>query len=515
MRRFNGLSGAVTTSEAIIALRIVSATLSVATVYGMWRIYLLLVKRAEQRFWHVFLFIFSPSLIQFAHFGTTESALMTLYTTLAYVSLRAVSQHTFSRRRFLLFSGALLGAACAVKVSSASFVLPVGLVYLHLLKKNDAGRNKLSLQSIIKHISYRVWELGVGVVAAVLVFALQSPHYLISYGAAASTILYESDVALGQIAVFYTRAFSYSLPILYPMVAIFPVALGLPLYIGGIALLLYAVVKRIRLPASRVVLGLFIVLYFLTSSIIFTKWTRFIAPIYPLIIVYVAVAYASIMARVKQQFVRVILYLFFFGMLIPGISYLRIYESPDVRFVASEWMAAHIPSGSVLLSETANVIDLPIFSRTYSNDVPNYTNISFNFYDLDQNPALTKQLAADMERADYIIVPSRRIFANHWCPKNRIDSPPSWWPVEVALGYESSRCTNLVKQYPQLNAYYDGLFSGRAGFTQVAQFSSYPRLELFGHTFFTLVDEQYDETWSVFDHPVIRIYKKSPPVALN
>jgi hypothetical protein len=161
------------------------------------------------------------------------------------------------------------------------------------------------------------------------------------------------------------------------------------------------------------------------------------------------------------------------------------------------------------------VIDLPIFSRTYSNDVPNYTNISFNFYDLDQNPALTKQLAADMERADYIIVPSRRIFANHWCAKNRIDSPPSWWPVEVALGYESSRCTNLVKQYPQLNAYYDGLFSGRAGFTQVAQFSSYPRLELFGHTFFTLVDEQYDETWSVFDHPVIRIYKKSPPVALN
>ena len=55
----------------------------------------------------------------------------------------------------------------------------------------------------------------------------------------------------------------------------------------------------------------------------------------------------------------------------------------------------------------------------------------------------------------------------------------------------------LKQKYPILNKYYDDLFSGKLGFTKVAEFSA------------GLNDEQAEETWTVFDHPVIRIYKKA------
>ena len=86
---------------------------------------------------------------------------------------------------------------------------------------------------------------------------------------------------------------------------------------------------------------------------------------------------------------------------------------------------------------------------------------------MDQSLELQLELSNHLEKADYIFVPSRRIFANH-----------------------------SKKTYPILNQYYEDLFSGKLGFEKVAEFSS------------GLNDEQAEETWTVFDHPVIRIYKK-------
>ena len=42
----------------------------------------------------------------------------------------------------------------------------------------------------------------------------------------------------------------------------------------------------------------------------------------------------------------------------------------------------------------------------------------------------------------------------------------------------------------------------------VAEFTSYPEISFFGTTLIDFPDENAEETWTVFDHPVIRIYKK-------
>jgi hypothetical protein len=62
-----------------------------------------------------------------------------------------------------------------------------------------------------------------------------------------------------------------------------------------------------------------------------------------------------------------------------------------------------------------------------------------------------------------------------------------------------------------LKKYYEDLFSGKSGFTKVAEFSSYPRIQLFGKTIFEFPDESAEETFTVFDHPVMRVYKRNGP----
>ena len=47
--------------------------------------------------------------------------------------------------------------------------------------------------------------------------------------------------------------------------------------------------------------------------------------------------------------------------IIPGIIFFGIYARPDSRIQASAWIYKHIPDESYILSETANVVDIPIF----------------------------------------------------------------------------------------------------------------------------------------------------------
>ena len=71
-----------------------------------------------------------------------------------------------------------------------------------------------------------------------------------------------------------------------------------------------------------------------------------------------------------------------------------------------------------------------------------------------------------------------------------------------------AKCDYNLKKYPLLNQYYKKLFNGEAGFVEIAEFTSYPRIQIFGKTLFEFPDESAEETWTVFDHPVIRIYKR-------
>jgi hypothetical protein len=132
---------------------------------------------------------------------------------------------------------------------------------------------------------------------------------------------------------------------------------------------------------------------------------------------------------------------------------MKIYLFSDIRLTASQWIEENIPENSSLISESGNVVDIPITDKNYQ--VTNY-----DFYNNYPN-----YLSGYLLSTDYIIVPSRRVFKNY----------------------------NLK--------YYQNLFNGSLGFKEINKIS--PSYDLF------LDAENAEETWSVFDHPTIRIYKKS------
>ena len=437
LRNFGKL--AITFDEAVMSIRIISAAASIINVFVIVKIVesLSKVKLKNQKLLVALIAIFSPFFIQFSHFGTTESLLMLFYSLIIYYSIRLSERPTaYEIVRLGLFSG----LAVATKVSSILFLA----VPIYVLVKKINKRSNLGLK--LKFFSFIL-----GFIVCALIFALIfSPHNLINWQEFISSMNYEGDVALGRYVAFYTRQFVNSIPIIFQFKNIFPYVLGLPVFVLSLLgfLLLSWKDKKIN------ILRFSFLIYFLPTASIFAKWSRFMAPIFPLMLIF-AILY---FLKLKIKIIKVIIIII---AIFPGFMYLSIYQKPDIRFQATDWINKYIPENSLVLSETANVVDIPLINKN------NINVISFNFYELDNDPEIKTQFNNYLQKANYIFVPSRRIFANH--PKNK---------------------------YPMLNDYYEKLFSGKLGFVKVAEFSS------------GLNDEKAEETWTVFDHPMIRIYKK-------
>ncbi len=442
--------------DATLSLRFISAVASVLTVFFIYRIFARVFFKDEKfNIWLLLLFVFSPGLIQSAHFGTTESLLILFFTWLVYESLLFIN-NKISLKHFILISGLVSGLAVATKISSLIFIaLPIVAVLYSSSNIEKTGSQLTTFTRTI--IAY--------ILLTLLISIIFSPHNFLSFNEFIGSVRYESDVALGNVKVFYTRQFENTIPILFQFTKIFPYTLGLPV------LLLFAL-GFFTLPKNRNnnFLRLSFLIYFLPTVALYAKWTRFMAPAFPLIILIAAITLAKTITK-KRLF-----YLLLLISVIPGIAFLSVYSHQDVRITASDWIYKNIHKESYILSETANVVDLPL---PINNIYPNYTYISFNFYDLDQSQSLRDELSLHLNNSDYIFVPSRRIVANH-----------------------------QKEDYPVLAEYYEKLFDGKFGFKKIAEFTSYPKISLFGKTLLEFPDEPAEETFTVFDHPVIRIYKK-------
>ncbi len=512
-----GLKTPVNFEEAVLSLRTISAFSSVLMVLIMIKLVQdiyngvlyaqgkKIVNDYRNKFKDILIllicgavFIFSPALIQFAHFGTTESLLMFFLTLVTYFSIK-FSRDELSFSRYIVLSGTVCGLALATKVSAFSYlIIPASIIFYHYKPYTNYKASVLTFFTVFQFLTL---SLLIGVVF--------SPYNFIDFNGFLGSMQYESSVGLGKVLVFYTRQFQLTLPVIFQLSSIFPYALGslvFGFFCGGVILLPYK--KEFN------ILRLSFIVYFLLNVFLYTKWTRFMAPVFPvmevmsvlfLLYLYEHLSFLLRLENKPKKKVQNLLYLlvagFVFLSLLPGVAYLSVYLNPDVRFRASEWIYQNIPPNSVLLSETANVVNLPIPPPyPIKENTNSYEVIPFNSYELDESPQLKLEFTEDLKKADYIVVPSRRVFANHTCIVEGLSS----------ILLNSFRCDYLKKQYPLLNEYYDRLFTGKLGFGLVKEFNSDPYISLLGKKIISFKDEHAEETWSVFDHPTIRIYKRIP-----
>lgn len=474
MKFFDGDMGMpISFQEATLALRYISALSSMVTVYFLVSLSGIFFERKHHRSLGKLVTaaaaIIVPYAIQFAHFGTTESLLMMFYTVLAYLAVSRVDGK-ISDLNFIFSSAITLGMALATKVSSAVF-FPVP-VFTILAVSNERLPYPLWYRFFKKFL-----DLVVLVFFSLVVFLFLSPHNIISYNDFIGSMRYESGVALGQMVVFYTRQFIGTAPIIFQLEKIFPYTLGivgLTLFFVGFFLVSWTD-KKINL------LRIAFLGYFLTSAFMYAKWSRFMAPVMPIMTIFAALAFMDFYEKIPGRGIwfflkSITMSLVFVLMLVPGFAYLSIYEQKDVRQEATEWIYRNVPENSYVLSETGNVVDIPLYA---GGQAANYNLVSFDFYSLDQDPGMQADLAGHLGKADYIIVPSRRIIANHG-----------------------------ADQFPMVAKYYDDLLSGKSGFELTAQFTSYPKIAFDGKTLVEFPDERAEETWTVFDHPVVRIFRR-------
>jgi YYY domain-containing protein len=162
-------------------------------------------------------------------------------------------------------------------------------------------------------------------------------------------------------------------------------------------------------------------------------------------------------------------------------AFSRIYTQPHSRVMAAQWLAANAPAGSYVMSE---IWDDPlplqvtpaswgstfqgISSAPYAEDEPR------KWFGDGNNEGMLDQL----DRADYITLTSNRV-------------------------YDST--SRLPMRYPALMRYYHTLFSGELGFELVAEVTSYPRI-----LGIEIPDYWAEEAFSVYDHPRVLIFAKTP-----
>jgi len=144
---------------------------------------------------------------------------------------------------------------------------------------------------------------------------------------------------------------------------------------------------------------------------------------------------------------------------------------------ASEWIYANIPDGSTITSEEwDDGLPLGIPGKNQS-----YEFISLAIYNPESLEKWQK-LSQQISGADYIILSSNRLY---------------------------SSIPRMPQRYPVSTLFYELLFSEKLGFKKVAEFNSRPCFPPIGTPIFCLNDDSFEESFTVYDHPVVKIYQKS------
>ena len=134
-------------------------------------------------------------------------------------------------------------------------------------------------------------------------------------------------------------------------------------------------------------------------------------------------------------------------------------------------------SGSTIANESSWDDGLPLRYDGFDAYGGIYKGESFEMY-FDDNVPKRENIIAILDRADYIAISSNRQYAS---------------------------IPRLPMRYPMTIAYYNALFSGQLGYDLVYENESAPNLGSL-----VISDQSAEEPFTVYDHPKVMIFKKSP-----
>jgi YYY domain-containing protein len=447
-----------------------------------------------------------PFNVQVSHFYAVDTPtlffiLLTLWACVAIAqyaistAAERLSRRAAARQSWAMWGmGAIAGAAFALaftsKISAAPLLAPIAVAALLVWRR--------------KGLEYALLTLaGVGF-AAIFTFLVTSPYALIDWKDFNAQITEQTMLSQGALDYPYVRQFAGTTPFLYQLQQMLLYDMGVPLTLVGLAGLVWAI-SRVwrRWDDNWVLLIVWIIPYFAIIGDAYTKFSRYMLPVFAPLAICGAGAIAALATwgisaaphgwgRLKIAPARwtrpLALILASFTLLGAGLEALAIdnlYSAPNTRVQASEWIYNHIAPQSVITSEVWDdplPISVPagytVNGVSYTSaghviDSGEYGNLGLNLYDPDTTDK-AGQLAGSLATANVVVISSQRLLRS--IPK-------------------------LPSRYPMTIRYYQLLFAGKLGFHLAATFQAQP--SFLGITW---NDSGADESFSVYDHPPVWIF---------
>lgn len=400
------------------------------------------------------LFAFFPSSIQNAHYSTTESAL-----TLLIILITLLSIKIYEEKKLLDFilCGLTIGVAFATKTSAFTFLTPFFVAVLLLILENR------------KKFFYIITNAALALGYALVAFLILSPFTLLNWIKFMESMNYEYGVVRGTLDVVYTLQFTNTPIFLYQLS-------NLVWQMGPTALLLFPALLALILSFTKKTYPKYLIFlsfpffYFLSIGTWHTKFIRYMIPLLPffaIMVSYLLYDFLHKFPRLRRFLVVAFVTITFLW----AFAFFQIYVQPQTRIKASEWIFQNIPSGSKIKSEHWDD-GLPVPLPSYDTSI--YDRTELTIYEPD-NEEKIEYYGRELSQTDYIIINSRRLYGT---------------------------LMRLTERYPVTSNYYSKLFDGSLGYEKVAEFSSYP--QLFG---LTINDDGSEETFQVYDHPKVLIFK--------
>ncbi len=438
----------------------------------------------------------TPFQLQLSHFYTVDTILLFFVILTIYACVCLIdTEHPI---RWSLLVGLGYGLALATKSSAAPLAVPLLVAVLLRWRKQDFFT---SLTSLL-----------IATFFTVIVFLIAEPYALLDMSNFIQQVADQGSLARGTLDLPYVRQFAGTTPYVYEAKNMLWWGMGLLLGLAAGAGIVWACVQMWRRKASEfagwlVVLSWLLVYGAITGSF-FVKFMRYMLPMYPFLTLLAAAVLVSFTRftwkqvsevaengtvrkpRTRERVVRIAsisaIVLVLGGTLFQGLALLNVYSQPNTRVQASTWIYSHIPPHSVLTYEQWDDA-LPI--AIGQNDPSEYTQLTYTnlygqqttglgLYD-DDTMAKAQLLARLLPQIDAIMMPTDRL-------DKSIPRSPERYPLTVR--------------------YYQLLFSKQLGFHLAKQFENHPHL--FG---ITLDDSNADESYSVFDHPTVRIFERDNP----
>jgi YYY domain-containing protein len=467
-------------------------------------------------------YAYTAQAIQLSHFFAMDPA-STTFTVLAVLgALMMVQERTWR-------AASVAGVGAGLAIASKFSALPILLAPLAagvLVVWDDLQRSQHTGLAVDGRAQLRaLLGMPLALVVAALVFFITSPYAVLDRQSFIQATLVEQGAMVRGVADMpFTRQYRNTTPYLYFIEQQVRWGLGWPLGVVAAAGTLYAVgvllvalyrllygwaVQQIgwtrRLWLSREALALLIVWswvlpYFGITGAFLAKFNRYMSPILPFVLLFTggllwrlwsgkrhAMTEGEQHRPTGQATARRIILRAVGGLLAAiGIggglfwsaAYVNgVYNHEHTWLTASRWIYQNAPRGSTILWE--------LWDDALPKTVPNEPGMdmgSAGLRNIDWSPYeedTAEKFAALKERlraADFVAYSSKRIY-------DSVDELP--------------------ERYPLTTRYYAAMWSGELGFELALDATSPPRL--WG---FVFQDRTADESWSLYDHPQVTIFRK-------